>query len=613
MLFTNIQLDSFNAAMARFVERLAIEGAEEREWLMMATINICGILEYGKAGSVVRRCGGLGTKDGGNVQAQAEITMMRVMAKKAAAGVPGSVPKPIEEEKMDVDGDGKDKDNKSPVIPPAEGASDVDLPQAFKYALQLTFTMLSFVLKKPMRKPSQYVGSTLNPYLTVILTFLATVLKHKGVLKLMETSIPWEEMAGFFSSVPRKVMISQGLAIDGNGSFASRPGDQWLMLTSGCTPPLPEDWCMRGMEWVGRKVFERGYWKSGEERKAEMEVLSPMEEYGEGTDGKIEDDDDNDNEGVEKKSGMRCELVRRWVRIVRCAVSIGDAVEGLRWVEGSREWRVEGILKEKVREWREEEKREREEEERRRTRRWVEDAMDIDEEGESISEESEDDDDDDDEEIRNLKARRRYLKSLLQNSHRPSQPRRRPRNVSKKSTPSTDTHLSIIPGYTILVVDTNILLSSLSLLASLIESHRWTVVVPLPVITELDGLASPNGNQPQLVEAAQAALAYVSSHLRSHALSLKVQTSRGNYLTSLNIRTEELDFAFNGGDGAESKGRNMDDMILKAAIWQDEHWVDRLSLLRGALPTPDEGQTASGTRVVLLTLDRNRECLLRTL
>ena len=610
MLFTHIQLDSFNATMARFIERLAIEGAEEREWLMMAVINICAILEYGKAGSAIRRSGGLGTKDGanaGNVQAQAEITMMRVMAKKAAAGVPGAAMKSItsvEEEKMDVDGEGKDRDDKSPVVPPAEA---VDLPPAFKYALQLTFTMLSFVLKKPMRKPSQYVGSTLNPYLTVILTFLATVSKHKSVLKLMETSIPWEEMARFFSSVPRKVMVSQGLTIDGNGNVATRPGEQWMMLTSGCTPPLPEDWCMRGLEWVGRKVFERGYWKSGEERKAEMEVLSPMEEYGEGTDGRIEDDDDD--EGVEKKSGMKCELVRRWVRIVRCAAFISDAVEGFRWVEGSREWRVEGVLKEKVREWREEEKREREEEERRRTRRWVEDAMDIDEEGEGVSEGSEDDSEDDSEEIRNLKARRRYLKSLLQNSRRPSHPPRRPQNVPKKSTPSADARLSIIPGYTILVVDTNILLASLSLLASLIESHRWTVVVPLPVITELDGLASPNGNQPQLAEAAQAALAYVSSHLKSHALSLKVQTSRGNYLTSLNIRTEELDFAFNGGDGAESKGRNMDDMILRAAIWQDEHWVDRLSLLRGTL---DEAQTASGTRVVLLTLDRNRKCLLRT-
>lgn len=31
------------------------------------------------------------------------------------------------------------------------------------------------------------------------------------------------------------------------------------------------------MEWVGRKGFERGYWKSGEEKKAELEVLEMIE------------------------------------------------------------------------------------------------------------------------------------------------------------------------------------------------------------------------------------------------------------------------------------------------------------------------------------------------
>lgn len=243
----------------------------------------------------------------------------------------------------------------------------------------------------------------------------------------------------------------------------------------------------------------------------------------------------------------------------------------------------------------------------------MDDAMDIDDEEENISEESDEDDGDDSEEIKNLKARRRYLKSLLQNSH-PRQPQRRRRNAPKKPAAFSDSHLSIIPGYTILVVDTNILLSSLSLFSSLIESHQWTVVVPLPVITELNGLATPSGNQPQLAEAAQAALAYVSNHLRSHALSLKVQTSRGNYLTSLTIRTEDLDFAF-GGDGVESKGRNMDDLILKAAIWQDEHWADRSALLRGISlsAAQEEDQTLSGTRVVLLTLDRNREYLLEAL
>ncbi len=39
--------------------------------------------------------------------------------------------------------------------------------------------------------------------------------------------------------------------------------------------------------------------------------------------------------------------------------------------------------------------------------------------------------------------------------------------------------LEVMPGYTVLVIDTNILLSSLSVVSSLVESNRWTVVIPL--------------------------------------------------------------------------------------------------------------------------------------
>jgi protein SMG6 len=129
-----------------------------------------------------------------------------------------------------------------------------------------------------------------------------------------------------------------------------------------------------------------------------------------------------------------------------------------------------------------------------------------------------------------------------------------------------------VAGYTILVLDTNILLSSLPMVTSLVESLRWTVVVPLPAIMELDGLAS---NANPLSEAAKAAVAFVVSHVRSHADSLKVQTSRCNYLSSLTVRTEQVDF-----DDRDSWERNMDDLILKAAIWQSEHWVDRSGLLK---------------------------------
>jgi protein SMG6 len=153
----------------------------------------------------------------------------------------------------------------------------------------------------------------------------------------------------------------------------------------------------------------------------------------------------------------------------------------------------------------------------------------------------------------------------------------------------------MVPGYTALVVDTNILLSSLSSFSSLVESLKWTIVVPLPVVMELDGLAT---NSSALGNAAQDAIAYISSRIHTHNLSLKVQTSKGNYLTTLTVRTEQLDFA-----GGDDRDRNVDDLILKAAIWQDEHWVDRSSLLGQKSEENPEG----AAKVILLSLDRNRE------
>lgn len=134
------------------------------------------------------------------------------------------------------------------------------------------------------------------------------------------------------------------------------------------------------------------------------------------------------------------------------------------------------------------------------------------------------------------------------------------------------------------------------MITSLIESMKWTVVVPLPVIMELDGLAS-NIN-PQLAEAASSAITYITTHIRSHSLSLKVQTSKGNYLTNLNVRTEDVDFS-----DSDSTERSMDDLILKAAIWQDDHWVDRSNMLKVESPAP--AKTANAVKVVFITLDRN--------
>ena len=181
-------------------------------------------------------------------------------------------------------------------------------------------------------------------------------------------------------------MISQVLMVSPKHNSPQHV-ERWIMLTSGCAPPLPEDWCLRGMEWVGRKVFERGFWKSGEEKKAELEVLEMIEGKAL-TDGTIEDDDGDDG-GAPKTSlsGSGSELVSRWVRLIRCGVNIAGAVDGFNWVEGSREWNIEGKLAEKVTQWKEEDQAEREEEERRRMgRRWTEDPMDVDDTEDDASE-----------------------------------------------------------------------------------------------------------------------------------------------------------------------------------------------------------------------------------
>ncbi|KAG6878101.1 hypothetical protein C0992_008589 [Termitomyces sp. T32_za158] len=581
MLFTHIQLDDFAPTLARFIERLSMEDLDERVWIMMAIINIGAIFEYGRSGSVLGRMGG-----------------------KDASAKPTTV---LEDETMDVDSSPRLSNNRAAA--PAD--TETPAPPSFKYALQLTFETLSYVLQHPVRtKSNAFARPNPNPYLPVMLTFLATVLKSPPALGMLERAVPWGELARFFARIPRTVMTKQGLLNGGKEKEPPGASARWAMLTSGMAPPLPEDWCIRGMEWVGRSVFERGYWKGGEERRVEVEVLEEREWAREMTDGRIEDDhgEDDDEKGAPGKPGAGDVAHKRWTRIVRCAVGIAGLVDGFTWVDGTREWSVQGRLAEKVNQWREEDRIEQEEEEKRRLgTRWNDDLMDIDDEssGDVLSEEDEDDEDDT-AEVKELKARRRYLQSLLQTAERGAgtgagplaSPRRRARASSH--TPA-DTHtrpkLHIVPGYTVLVVDTNILLSSLPMFASVVESLRWTVVVPLPVIMELDGLAS--NDEARLSEAAQSAVRYVSTHVRTHALSLKVQTSKGNYLATLSVRTEQVEFK---GDWE----RCMDDLILRAAIWQEEHWVDRSGMLSpGAGPGEGAGAGEGAVKVVLLTLDRN--------
>ena len=74
-----------------------------------------------------------------------------------------------------------------------------------------------------------------------------------------------------------------------------------------------------------------------------------------------------------------------------------------------------------------------------------------------------------------------------------------------------------------------------------------------------------------------------------------------NCLSSLTVRSKLVDF-----DDPDSWERNMDDLILKAAIWQDEHWVDCSAFLK---VEQSSEHTKGAAKVIMLSLDHNRAYL----
>lgn len=369
----------------------------------MAVINLGSILEYGRQNAVLRQISGIEGRTNQPING-AMAAKVKLMMAKRLDGNGGA-----DEKKMDVDEDEggalQEKiDGLSPVVsePTPTATEGPEMPAQLKLAVQLTFAMLSHTFRKPTRQTTPFASHMLNPYITIIFTFLATVLKDRHALAVLERAIPWEELAAFLNSTLSRRLLAR--------EQEKERSDSGMLLTSGSTP-LSEDWCLRGLGWGGKKIYERGFWvkdsaatTTGEEENIEMEVLDRDETEEEMMDGIIEDEDGDEKK--EKAQPGRQEMLARMVRVARAALKIGKAVHGFVFVppstpEGRGEWRVEGALAEKVARWKEEDRREREEEERRsRGTRWDDDSMEVDGEEvaeEDVSDESEDDAQDSDE------------------------------------------------------------------------------------------------------------------------------------------------------------------------------------------------------------------------
>lgn len=167
----------------------------------------------------------------------------------------------------------------------------------------------------------------------------------------------------------------------------------------------------------------------------------------------------------------------------------------------------------------------------------------------------------------------------------------------------------VFPGFTVLVFDTNILLTSIDLFSELVAAECWTIIVPLAVVTELDGLRR---NPTALGVAAAEVIDYLELAVRGYSRFLKIQTSRGNYLKDLAIRNESIDFGGGGASALDSSpsashdiARSMDDVILRAVTWQRDHFTSRAALVNPRAVLDKRRVPPDTAQVVLVTFDRN--------
>ncbi|WVQ80739.1 hypothetical protein IAT38_002844 [Cryptococcus sp. DSM 104549] len=555
MLFTRIELDNFPSVMSRYMERLeedaSLDGVSRKatitqvDWMIMASVNIAAVLQYGASSGLVRK-------------ALAQEGAERRKAQAQAADEEG-------------DGDEMDVGGAEAFVPSAEYDADEPPPITFTYSLQLAFSVLSFVLAHPNR--IQGFHQVLNPYLTIFLTFLCTLFRQPHVGSPLLAHVPWHALARFVNAANLELVEEKRLATGA---------------------PLPEDWLIRGSEWVGRRVYERGFWKGkapggsgggrgssgmiaqprvGERFQSEMDVL--LANFDTAVD--IQEGVVEEVEGTDLTDGPVAVSQRRWKRVAWAVGVLGKHVEGLGIREGKLV--VEEGLEEKIREVErkkeEEERKERDRVERKRRER-EEDSVEL------LEWELEDGEEDQD-----LAELRRRLMDLRAQTAAPAA-------FKAKRPPPVRRAIQPVPGYTMLIFDTNVLVDSLAMVTKIVEGGQWTVVVPLPVVTELDGLSKEPG---LLGDNAKIAVAALEERIRTYSLCLKIQTTKGNYLSDLLIRTEQFDS--HPADSADTIARTMDDRIVHIAGFAQDNFTDRSVLL--GMPRAEPG----ATKVLLVSNDRN--------
>lgn len=430
MLFTKISLDDFDDVLARFMERLREEsyllgrldgdwsalgsGAAapfgDAEWFMLAVINISALLQYGVEDGVFRKHTTKETaQHSSHSRPAATSNGHKTRTPQAIMLNPSSLKRETTVDDGD-DGDSLAADSTSPDVVMKLNTSTEDDPLVFRLAQRLAFNMLEMALIHPCRTVGD--AKIVNPYIILILTFLANMAQHSPALRHLERSVPWAAITAFFNSLPTGVDVRMDVPTKLLGS------------------PLPEDWCIRGMDWTGKSLFGRGYWRtktgganSPSSRRDEMApppINGPSPAAVESEMDALKFDltildEFGDSDAEESASSASAQLsTNRWRRVATLAAWLARSVPGLDYDNmatggaDSPRFIISGSLEAKLRRWRREDEEAKEAERASRASGWQREESGEDESEEDVSDEEEDDENDSPA-VRELKVRSRVL------------------------------------------------------------------------------------------------------------------------------------------------------------------------------------------------------------
>lgn len=209
-----------------------------------------------------------------------------------------------------------------------------------------------------------------------------------------------------------------------------------------------------------------------------------------------------------------------------------------------------------------------------------------------------------------LKKRREQLQSIVASAEQEERfgYRRLPARAKEREARLNYLRERIIPGKTILVLDTNCFIGHIDLVKRLFAAKKWSFIVPLVgrffvilplyveqnhtkqlfyylVVTELDGLRT---NPQRLGLVAQQGIELLQSTLAAkpkQSTSLRIQTSHNNFMNDISIRSEQ--FVFGESD------KNLDDLVLSTCLW----WISQ--------EHNKESSSDTTVPVCLVTGDRN--------